>query len=57
MRTVDNYNAKTELSPLLTQATQKKLTKRLGFMEREILVPENFDSMGHIEIEQMFSVA
>ncbi len=32
-----------------------KTIQRLGFMEGEILVPEDFDRMGSAEIEQLFS--
>jgi prevent-host-death family protein len=29
--------------------------KRLGFMAGKIIVPDNFDRMGHVEIEQLFN--
>ena len=28
--------------------------KRLGFMAGQIAVPDDFDQMGHVEIEQLF---
>ena len=31
-----------------------EVRRRLGFMEGEILVPEDFDTMGRAEIEAMF---
>ncbi|MBN1240256.1 MAG: type II toxin-antitoxin system Phd/YefM family antitoxin [Gammaproteobacteria bacterium] len=34
----------------------KKPGRRLGFLEGEIEVPEDFDRMGHSEIESLFGV-
>lgn len=37
-------------------APAKKAVKRLGFMEGQIEVPDDFDTMGQKEIEEMFGV-
>jgi prevent-host-death family protein len=33
---------------------KQKVIKRLGFMAGKIRVPDDFDQMGHTEIEQLF---
>lgn len=38
-------------------ASDKSATSRLGFMEGQISVPEDFDRMGQDEIERQFGVA
>jgi len=36
------------------EAPERPVMKRFGFMEGEILVPDDFNEMGAAEIEEMF---
>lgn len=38
----------------LIEAPEAGQTKRLGFLAGQIAVPEDFDRMGHTEIESLF---
>ena len=35
-------------------APEEGHTRRLGFLSGEVKVPDDFDRMGHLEIEQLF---
>ena len=37
------------------QAVEPRPPKRLGFLQDQFAIPDDFDSMGQVEIEQMFS--
>lgn len=37
------------------QAVEPRPPKRLGFLRDQFAIPDDFDSMGQAEIEQMFS--
>ena len=38
----------------VTAVDAQEIPKRLGFMEGELRVPDDFDTMGQSEIEEMF---
>jgi prevent-host-death family protein len=42
---------------MAVEAPEPGAVKRLGFMASEISVPDDFDSMGNLEIEQLFGEA
>ena len=69
MRTFDTHEAKTQRSRLVDQvakagkpmvkvtaidAEAPKSPQRLGFLDGQIQVPEDFDTMGLAEMEAMF---
>jgi hypothetical protein len=59
MSIIDIHKAKTHSTPLTegTSAGEPPVaheTRRLGFLEGQISVPDDFDQMGSQEIEELF---
>lgn len=51
MTTANIHEAKSQLSKLVAPSAPR----RLGFMAGEIVVPEDFDRMGEVEIAALFA--
>lgn len=47
-------NGKPMVKVVAIDASEEKMVKRFGFMAGQIQIPDDFDTMGRAEIEEMF---